>query len=373
MGPQAAVRLLVGTRKGAFIAESDVDRREWRLHGPCLPGHQIMHMAFEPRSGILFSAGGEPWFGSRVYQSWDFGRTWDAPASGPIIPAGSNEKLEKVWHVTPGRALDPGVVHAGVEPAAMFKSGDDSATWLHIESLSHHPTRSQWQPGAGGLCLHTIVLDPLERDRALVAISAAGVFRTDDGDTSWRHANNGTRANFMPDQEPVYPEFGQCVHKVVPHPARPGRLYQQDHCGVYRSDNWGDSWTEITAGMPSDCGFPIAVHPHDPDTLYVCPGNSGYHHWVPDGQLAVYRSRNAGETWERLSKGLPQTDAFHSGRHGDRPARNPGPVSRYEHRPALHLGRRGRQLGTLPSDVPTDPQRGHDRIGGRPSGRAARP
>ena len=307
---QTAVRLLIGTRKGAFIAESDGDRREWQLRGPSFPGQQVLHMAFDPRSGILFAAVGDAWFGSRIYRSRDWGRTWDEPAVGPAFPEGSGEKLEKVWHVEPGRPLEPGVVYAGVEPAALFKSSDDGATWQHVESLSRHPTRSQWQPGAGGLCLHTILLDPKDRARALVAISAAGAFRTDDGAGSWRHANHGTRANFTPDQAPVYPEWGQCVHKVVQHPARPGRLYQQSHCGVYRSDDWGDSWTEITEGLPSDWGFPVAVDPHEPDTLYVCPGISGYQHWVPNGRLAVYRSRNAGANWERLSTGLPQQDAY---------------------------------------------------------------
>jgi len=304
------VLVMVGTRKGAFVMESGPARTNWKVRGPYLEGQNIMHMALDPRTRTLFAAVGDPWFGSRVHRSTDLGHTWDEPKSGPAFPAETGLKLEKVWHVEPGRTEEPGVVYAGVAPAALFKSTDNGETWTFIQSLNDHPSRPQWNPGAGGMCLHTIVLDPVDLQRMYVAISAAGVFRTTDGGATWHHANQGTRTNFMPDQPPTYPEFGQCVHKVVMNPSAPRRLYQQNHCGVYRSDNGGDKWTEITEGLPSDWGFGIAVHPHDADTVWVCPGISGYKHWAPGGALAVYRTRDQGKSWDKLTKGLPQKNAY---------------------------------------------------------------
>ncbi|HTE86101.1 MAG TPA: exo-alpha-sialidase [Dehalococcoidia bacterium] len=304
------VMVMVGTRKGAFIMESASARKDWKVRGPYLEGQNVMHMAFDRRTGTTFAAVGDPWFGSRVYRSTDQGRTWDEPQSGPVFPEGTGLTLDKVWHVEPGRPEEPGVVYAGVAPAALFKSTDNGDTWELNTALNSHPTRSDWQPGAGGLCLHTIVLDPVELQRIYLAISAVGVFRSTDGGASWQTANKGTRTNFMPDQPPTYPEWGQCVHKVVLNPSMPKRLYQQNHCGVYRSDDGADQWTEITEGLSSDWGFGISVHPHDPDTIWVCPGTSGYKHWVPDGSLAVYRTRDEGKAWERLTVGLPQKDAY---------------------------------------------------------------
>lgn len=304
------VLLLVGTRKGAFVLESTPARSEWKIRGPYLEGQNIMHLVLDPRTGTLFAAVGDSWFGSRVYRSTDLGQTWDEPQSGPVFPPETELKLEKVWCVQPGRADEPGVVYAGVEPAALFKSTNNGDTWEFVRSLNDHASRPNWQPGGGGLCLHTIVLDPIDRQRMYVAISAAGVFRTTDGGTSWHPANRGTRANFLPDEPPSYPEWGQCVHRVVLHPAASRRLYQQNHCGVYRSDDGADTWVEITAGLPSDWGFGIAVHPYDADTIWVCPGISGYKHWVPNGEMAVYRSRNQGRTWQKLTRGLPEKDAY---------------------------------------------------------------
>ncbi len=304
------VLVLVGTRKGAFVMESRPARRRWTVRGPYHEGQNVMHMALDARSGTLFAAVSDPWFGSRVYRSTDLGHTWNEPQTGPTFPAETGLKLEKVWHVEPGRAGEPGVIYAGVEPAALFKSADDGQSWRLVRSLNDHPSRPTWQPGAGGLCLHTIVLDPVDMQRMYVAISAAGVFRTTDGGASWHPANQGTRVNFMPDQPPAYAELGQCVHKVVLNPSQPLRLYQQNHCGVYRTDNGADQWVEITKGLPSDWGLSIAVHPHNADTIWVCPGISGYKHWMPGAQMAVYRTQNQGETWEKLTKGLPQKDAY---------------------------------------------------------------
>jgi len=304
------VQVLIGTRKGAFIMESDASRKSWSFRGPYLEGRVVMHMAFDTRSDILYAATGDPWFGTRIYRSRDHGHTWDEPVGGPAFPEESGKKLEKVWHVEPGRPDEPGVVYAGMEPASLFKSTDDGETWNWIESLNQHSTAAEWMPGAGGLCLHSIVLPPDNLQEVVIGISAAGVFRTEDGGTSWSTSNTGTRANFTPDMPVTYPEWGQCVHHVVQHPSTPDRMYQQNHCGVYRSDDRGRDWTEITEGLPSDWGFPMAVHPHDPDTIYVCPGTSGYVHWAPNASLAVYRSKDRGAHWTRLDKGLPQKDAY---------------------------------------------------------------
>lgn len=304
------VLVMVGTKKGAFVMESGCERACWNTRGPYLEGQNVMHMTFDSRSGTMLAAVGDPWFGSRVYRSTDLGNTWDEPTSGPTFPAETGLTLTKIWHVEPGRPEEPGVLYAGVEPAALFKSTDAGDTWEFIQSLNDHPSRSSWQPGAGGMGLHTIVLDPTDVQRVYVAISAAGVFRTTDGGATWETANTGTRTNFMPDEPPTYAEFGQCVHKVVLNPTEPRRLYQQNHCGVYRSDTGGDDWVEISEGLPSDWGFGIAVHPHDADTIWVCPGTNGYKHWVPDAQLRVYRSRDQGSRWQELTEGLPQRDAY---------------------------------------------------------------
>ena len=303
------VIVMVGTRKGAFVMESAPARRDWNVRGPYLEGQNVMHMALDLRTRTLFAAVGDPWFGSRVYRSSDLGHTWDEPKSGPAFPPETELKLAKVWNVTPGRPSEPSVIYAGVEPAALFRSTDNGATWDFVKSLNDHPSRPKWHPGAGGLCLHTIVLDPSDKRRMYVAISAAGVFRTTDGGKSWQAANTGTRV-WNPDQPPAYPEFGQCVHSVALNPSMPKRLYQQNHCGVYRSDDGAEKWTEITEGLPSEWGLGIAVHPHNADTVWVCPGISGYKHWVPDAQMAVYRTRNQGGTWEKLTNGLPQKLAY---------------------------------------------------------------
>jgi hypothetical protein len=303
------VHVAIGTKKGAFLLESE-DRAAWEVSGPYLPGQSVMHMAFDARSGTLLAAATDPWFGARVYRSADFGHTWDEPQGGPRFAEGSDKTVEKIWHLAPGRPEEPGVIYAGIEPAALFKSTDGGATWSHIEALNQHPTAANtWFPSAGGLCLHSITLDPADLGRIYVSISAGGFYTTADGGASWEPRNKGVRADFMGDA-PNYPETGQCVHKVGLHQSKPQRLYQQNHCGVYRSDNGGIDWTEISAGLPSEWGLAMAVHPHDAESIYVCPAISQMQHWPEGGSFALWRTRDAGSTWQRLSNGLPQRDAF---------------------------------------------------------------
>lgn len=299
------ILLLAGTKKGLFVFTSP-DRARWDLLGPFLHGKEINHAVFDPRDGRIHATANDPWFGSRLTWSADWGRSWQEPSAGPAFAPESGLKLDRVWHLAPGRGAN-GTLFAGVAPAALFRSDDHGQTWQEVAGLSQHPTRPRWQPGGGGLCLHTIVLDPADPRRMFVAISAAGTFGTEDGGRTWRPLNRGVRAEFMPDK---FPEVGQCVHKLGMSAGRPGLLFQQNHCGVYRSDSAGESWQEITAGLPSDFGFPLAVHPREPETIYVLPLKGAEFRCPPEGKLRVFRSRNGGRTWEALANGLPQEQAF---------------------------------------------------------------
>jgi photosystem II stability/assembly factor-like uncharacterized protein len=302
--------LLVGTMKGAFLLRSDGERKEWRMEGPHFRGEAVYALAFDQRGGrrrILASGQSMHW-GSMVRTSDDFGATWSSPDRQNVrFPEDAGRALANIWQLRPGRASEPDVVYAGVEPAALFESGDAGETWSPVEGLLNHEHQPQWQPGGGGLCLHTIVLDPDNPQRMGVAISTGGFYRTDDGGRSWRARNTGVRAEFLPDK---HPEFGQCVHKVVNHPSRPERLFLQNHWGLYRSDDWGDSWTDVANGVPSDFGFAMQMHPHDPDTVYIVPLDSDQFRIVPEAKLRVYRTRDAGASWQPLSDGLPQEDAY---------------------------------------------------------------
>jgi photosystem II stability/assembly factor-like uncharacterized protein len=304
------VLLMVGTMKGAFLFWSGGDRREWRMEGPHFRGETVYSLAFDQRGGRRrMLAGTQSWhWGSVVRASDDLGATWTSPERKNVrFPEDSGLALANIWQLRPGRASEPDVVYCGVEPAALFESRDAGETFAPVEGLLHHEQRPRWMPGGGGLCLHTIVLDEADPERMGIAISTAGFYRTDDGGRTWRARNQGVRAQYLPDK---YPEIGQCVHKVVNHPARPERLFLQNHWGLYRSDDWGDSWTDIANGVPSDFGFAMVMHPHDPDTVYIVPLESDQFRCVPEAKLRVYRTRDAGASWHPLSDGLPQEEAF---------------------------------------------------------------
>jgi photosystem II stability/assembly factor-like uncharacterized protein len=303
----SAMLLLAGTRKGLFLFTSP-DRERWKMRGPFLQGKEINHAMSDPRTGRIFATANDAWFGSEIVFSDDLGATWTSAKRNPAFAADSDQKLERIWHVEPGRASEPGVLYAGVAPAALFRSADGGETWEEVRTLSAHPTRDRWHPGAGGLCLHSIQLDPRDPQRMWVGISAVGVFRTDDGGTTWQTRNRGTRAEFMPEK---YPEFGQCVHKLLLARGDSGSvLFQQNHCGVYRSADAGDTWQEITAGLPSDFGFPLATHPRNPDTAWVLPLQGGEFRCPPEGKLRVWRTRDGGASWTALGVGLPEDNAF---------------------------------------------------------------
>jgi len=301
--------VLVGTVKGAFILSSG-DRNDWTLHGPFFPGESVYAMAYDERGGrtrTLAATRSFHW-GSTIRLSDDYGATWSGPERQSLrFPESSGLALVQVWQIKPGRADEPDVLYAGVEPSCLFESRDGGETWAPVEGILNHEHRAKWTPGGGGMCLHTILPDPSNAQRMAIAMSTGGCYRTDDGGASWRARNAGVRAEFLPNK---YPEFGQCVHKIVHHPSRPERLFLQNHWGLYRSDDWGDNWTDIANGVPSDFGFSMQMHPHDPDTVYIVPIKSDAFRITPDAKLRVYRTRNAGASWEPLTTGLPQQDAY---------------------------------------------------------------
>jgi photosystem II stability/assembly factor-like uncharacterized protein len=308
------VILSVGTKKGLFLLESDQYRSLWRQSGPMLPGAEVNHAAIDPRTRTLYATANDAWFGSRIASSPDLGATWAEDASGPRYAEDSGKKVERLWHVEPGRTSEPGVIYCGIDPANLWRSDDGGKTWTENEGLANQETRQRnmWGPGAGGLIVHSILLDPANPNRMWVAISAAGVFRTDDGGKTWQAKNSSLKnvlAKFMPNVD-IYTEAGQCVHHLVLAAGNGGRLYAQTHWGTYRSDDGADSWTEITEGLPSDFGFVMAAHPRNPDVAYVLPLQGAELRAPPEGKLRVYRTSDAGRSWEALTKGLPQQDAY---------------------------------------------------------------
>jgi len=314
----SSVRVLVGTRKGGFILTSDGTRDRWNVSGPHFGGWEIYHIKGSPADpNRLYASQSSGWFGQVIQRSNDGGQTWE-PAGNQFayegVP-GTHQwydgtphpwEFKRVWHLEPS-LTDPDVVYAGVEDAALFRSTDGAKTWQEMPGLRGHGSGSKWTPGAGGLCLHTILLDPTNANRMFIAISAAGAFRSDDGGQSWTAINQGLRSQYIPDPTA---EVGHCVHRIGMHRSRPNVLFMQKHWDVMRSDNAGDLWTEVSGNLPTDFGFVLDVHAHEPETIYVVPIKSDSEHYPPDGKLRVYRSRSGGHEWEPLSKGLPQDNCY---------------------------------------------------------------
>lgn len=327
------VRVLVGTKKGAFILTSDGKRKKWKVEGPLFAGWEMYHLKGSPADpNRLYASQTSGWFGQIIQRSDDGGKTWQTPGGGPTtapngMPQGESNKFvyegevgthkwydgtqhpwefKRVWHIEPS-LTDPNTVYAGVEDAALFKTMDGGTTWKELSGL-RKAKGHLWQPGAGGMGLHTILLDPKNANRIYIAISAAGAFRTEDGGKTWKPINQGLKSPYqLPDPDA---EVGHCVHRIAMHPSRPNTLFMQKHWDVLRTDNAGELWTEVSGNLPSDFGFPIDVHAHEPETIYVVPIKSDSEHYPPDGKLRVYRSKTGGNEWEPLTKGLPQKDCY---------------------------------------------------------------
>jgi photosystem II stability/assembly factor-like uncharacterized protein len=336
------VRVLVGTRKGAFILTSDGKREKWEVSGPLFAGWELYHLKGSPADpDRIYASQTSGWFGQIIQRSDDGGKTWHQPGTPPGEsatdargwPKGESNKFvydtsaetgkpltthqfydgtqkpwefKRVWHLEP--ALDdPNTVYAGVEDAALFRTTDGGKSWHELAGLRGHGTGPKWQPGAGGMCLHTIIIDPSNPKRMWIAISAAGAFRTDDGGATWKPINRGLRSQYIPDQTA---EVGHCVHHVAMNPKRPGVLFMQKHWDVMRSDDAGENWREVSGNLPTDFGFVIDVHAQEPETIYVVPIKSDGEHYVHEGKLRVYRSRKGGNEWEALTNGLPQSNCY---------------------------------------------------------------
>ncbi|MDX1416660.1 MAG: hypothetical protein R3293_20840 [Candidatus Promineifilaceae bacterium] len=314
----SSVRVLVGTAKGGFILTADGKRENWQVEGPFFGGWEIYHMKGSPVDpNRIYASQASAWFGQVIHRSDDGGQNWETMNNEFLYEgeAGTHQwydgtphpwEFNRVWHLEPS-LTEVDTLFAGVEDAALFRSTDGGGSWQELPGLRGHGTGPNWQPGAGGLCLHTILLDPSNPQRMFIAISAAGAFRTDDGGKSWQPINRGLQSNYIPDPEA---EVGHCVHRIAMHPSRPDVLYMQKHWDVLRTDDAGDNWYEISGNLPSDFGFVVDVHAHEPETVYVLPIKSDSEHYPPEGKLRVYRSRSGGNEWEALTHGLPQKDCY---------------------------------------------------------------
>jgi photosystem II stability/assembly factor-like uncharacterized protein len=314
----SGVRVLVGTKKGGFVLTSDGKRNKWEVSGPHFAGWEIYHMKGSPvNPDRIYASQTSGWFGQVMQRSNDGGKTWE-PVGNKFAYEGETGthqwydgtphpwEFKRVWHIEPS-LTDAEAVLAGAEDAALFKSTDGGMTWAELPGLRKHGTGPKWQPGAGGMCLHTVIQDPKDAGRIYIAISAAGAFRTDDGGETWKPINKGLRSQYIPDPDA---EIGHCVHHIAMHKSRPGVLFMQKHWDVMRSDDAGDHWTEVSGNLPTDFGFAIDIHAHEPETIYVAPIKSDSEHFPLDGALRVYRSKTGGNEWEALTKGLPQKDCY---------------------------------------------------------------
>jgi len=302
------VLALIGTRRGLFRALSDGDRREWTVEGPAIAGYEVYHAILDPHdAGTGYAAVRHEVWGAHVYRTRDAGITWEPLEARPAFPENSGHAVQAIWHLATGGGGEPGVLYAGVEPAALFVSRDRGCTWERLISIEEHPTAALWQPAKGGLALHSIQVDPENPNRIFAAVSAGGAYRSEDAGRSWVAINAGVRAEFLSNTRP---EAGQCVHSVRLHPGTPERLYQQNHCGTYRTDDSGDTWIEITAGLPSDFGYVMGIDPSNPDRCWVIPEESSHLRAVCEGRLRVYESNDAGRSWTARTEGLPQKQAW---------------------------------------------------------------
>jgi photosystem II stability/assembly factor-like uncharacterized protein len=314
----SGVRVLAGTKKGAFVLTSDGKRETWKIDGPHFAGWELYHVKGSPADpNRIYASQSSSWFGQLIQRSNDGGKTWEpvgntfaydgVPGTHQHYDGTSRPwEFKRVWHLEPS-STHPDEVYAGVEDAALFKTLDGGQNWVEVSGLRKHGTGSQWQPGAGGLCLHTIIVSAAGSKRIVIAISAAGAFRSDDGGETWKPINKGLRSQYIPDPDA---EVGHCIHSIAMHPSRPDVLYMQKHWDVMRSEDAGDNWHEVSGDLPTDFGFVIDVHAHEPETIYVVPIKSDSEHFPPDGKLRVYRSRTGGNEWEPLTKGLPQSDCY---------------------------------------------------------------
>ncbi len=314
----SGTRLLVGTRKGAFILTSDGKRQHWDVSGPHFAGWEIYHMKGSPADpNRVYASQTSSWFGQMIQRSNDGGKSWEAVGNKFAYDGvpGTHQwydgtphpwEFKRVWHLEPS-LTDPNLVYAGAEDASIFRTADGGQNWQELPGLRGHGSGPKWQPGAGGMCLHTIVQDPSHPGRLYIAISAAGAFRSDDGGITWRPINRGLKSEYIPDPDA---EVGHCVHRITMHRSRPGVLFMQKHWDIMRSDDAGELWREVSGNLPTDFGFPIAVHAHDPETVYVVPIKSDSEHYPPEGKLRVYRSRTGGNEWEPLTRGLPQEHCY---------------------------------------------------------------